>query len=45
MKDAPGCILSHHGMIAMGADLEDAFRNVELIEEAARNYIDTRWEK
>ena len=45
MKDSPGCILSHHGMIAKGKDLEDAFRNVQLIEEAARNYIDRRWEK
>lgn len=45
MKDAPGCILSHHGMITKGKDLEDAFRNVELIEEAAKDYIDRRWEK
>ena len=45
MKGSPGCILSHHGMIAKGRDLEDAFRNVQLIEEAARDYIDKRWEK
>ena len=45
MKSSPGCILSHHGMIAKGRDLEDAFRNVQLIEEAAREYIDKRWEK
>ena len=45
MKGSPGCILSHHGMIAKGRDLEDAFRNVQLIEEAAREYIDKRWEK
>lgn len=40
-----GCILSHHGMIAKGADLEEAFRNVRLIEEAAEEYIDSRLEK
>lgn len=45
IKNSPGCILSHHGMIAKGADLESAFENVELIEEAAREYIDKRWEK
>ena len=41
----PGCILAHHGMIAKGGDLEEAFRNVRLIEEAARDYIDRRLEK
>ena len=45
MKDAPGCILSHHGMIARGKDLDEAFRNVSLIEDAAREYINKRWEK
>ena len=43
--DNPGCILSHHGMIAKGADLEEAFRYVRLIEEAAEEYIDSRLEK
>ena len=41
----PGCILSHHGMIAKGRDLEEAFRSVRLIEEAAEEYIDSRLEK
>ncbi len=41
----PGCILSHHGMIAKGSDLEEAFRNVRLIEEAAEEYINRRLEK
>ena len=45
MKNSKGCILSHHGMIARGEDLEEAFENVALIEEAAREYIDKRWEK
>ena len=45
MRNAPGCILSHHGMIARGADLEEAFENVRLIEEAAEEYINGRWEK
>ena len=43
--DNPGCILSHHGMIAKGADLEEAFRYVRLIEEAAEEYINRRLEK
>jgi L-fuculose-phosphate aldolase len=41
----PGCILSHHGMIAKGKDLEEAFRYVRLIEEAAEEYINRRLEK
>ena len=41
----PGCILAHHGMIAKGSDLEEAFRNVCLIEEAAEEYINKRLEK
>ena len=45
IKDTPGCILAHHGMIAKGESLEDAFENVKLIEEAAREYINSRWEK
>ena len=45
MKNAPGCILSHHGMIAKGASLEEAFENVRQIEEAAEEYINRRWEK
>lgn len=42
---SPGCILSHHGMIAKGADLPEAFRNVSLIEKAAEDYINSRLEK
>ncbi len=41
----PGCLLAHHGMIAKGKDLEEAFRNVRLIEEAAEEYINSRLEK
>ena len=45
IKASPGCILAHHGMIAKGGSLEEAFENVKLIEEAAREYINRRWEK
>ena len=45
IKESQGCILSHHGMIARGTSLEDAFENAGLIEEAAREYINRRWEK
>lgn len=37
-----GCILAHHGMIAKGGSLEEAFRNCCLIEEAAEEYINNR---
>ena len=42
---APGCIMAHHGMIAKGKDLAEAMELTELIEAAAREYIDRRWEK
>jgi L-fuculose-phosphate aldolase len=40
-----GCIISHHGMAAVGPDLETAFANCEKIEQAAERYINKRWEK
>lgn len=45
IRETPGCILSHHGMIARGTSLEEAFENAGLIEEAAEEYINRRWEK
>ena len=45
MKDAPGCILSHHGMVCCGKDLDDAFDTAVEIEEAAGMYIDKRWDQ
>ena len=39
-----GALLSHHGMVCYGKDLEEAFRIAGEIEEAAREYIDKRWE-
>lgn len=41
----PGCIMSHHGMICWGRDLPDAFDKCRKIEQAAKAYIDRRWEK
>lgn len=37
-----GCIMSHHGMISCGADIVDCFDKCCKIEEAARQYIDSR---
>lgn len=44
LADATGCILSNHGMIAVGADLFQAFERAKKIEQAATEYIDRRWE-
>ena len=40
-----GCIMAHHGMICCGEDLFDTFQKCGMIEEAARQYIDRRWEE
>ena len=37
--DAPACILSHHGVIVRGKDLEDAFRICRALEDACRDYL------
>ncbi len=37
-----GCIMSHHGMIACGFDIEDCFEKTRLIEKAAESYVDKR---
>lgn len=44
LGDAPGCLMSHHGMICYGRDLADAYRKCRMIEQAAMEYIDKRWE-
>jgi len=38
-----GCIMTAHGMIAGGRDLENAFDNCCKIESCARDYIERRW--
>lgn len=37
--DAPACFLAHHGVIARGKDLEDAFRIYRALEDACRDYL------
>ena len=34
-----GCIMSHHGMIACGEKLEDAFDHCVMMEECGKNYL------
>ena len=36
-------ILFHHGMLAVGADIEEAFRVCRAVEQAAKEYIDARY--
>lgn len=37
-----GCIMAHHGMICCGADLKEAFHVCGAMEEAARQYVESR---
>lgn len=37
-----GCIISHHGMICCGENIEDCFLKASKIEEAAARYLDKR---
>ena len=39
-----GVIMSNHGMLCCGRDLPDAFEKAEAMEEAARRYIESKWE-
>lgn len=34
-----GCIMSHHGMVACGADIETAYDNCAKMEECGRKYL------
>lgn len=45
MKDGVGCIIAHHGMVACGQNIEEAYSRCEKIEQAAERYINKRWEK
>lgn len=39
------CFMSHHGMVAVGENIEDAFKNCALVELTAKNYIEANYEK
>lgn len=39
-----GCFMSHHGMVAVGATIEEAFKNCALIELTAKEYINSNYE-
>lgn len=40
-----GCLMKNHGMVAVGADLEDAFHTARSIENAAKARIQKFWEE
>ena len=39
LGDKAGCIMSHHGMMACGTDIEDAYRNCADMEECGKKYL------
>ncbi len=41
--DGMGAIMTAHGMICGGRDLETAFENCEKMERCAADYIESRW--
>lgn len=41
--DGMGAIMTAHGMICGGRDLETAFENCEKMEHCAADYIESRW--
>lgn len=45
LGERSGCIMSNHGMIACGEDLETAFRICEAMEKAAEEYIESRMKR
>lgn len=42
LRDRGACLLGHHGLIAVGADLPHAFRAASVTEATARVYLDAR---
>jgi L-fuculose-phosphate aldolase len=42
LADRGACFMPHHGLLAVGADLERAFRAASVTEAAARVYLDAR---
>ena len=45
LGDRSGCIISNHGMIACGKDLQDALEICLAMEKAAEQYIEARISK
>lgn len=45
MKNADGCIMRNHGMLAIGADIEQAFDRCLKMEQAATANVERRWQK
>ncbi len=45
LGDRAGCIMSNHGMVCCGSDIEDAFSIALAIEKAAESYIESRFKK
>ncbi len=39
-----GCLMAHHGMICVGRNMAEAFDRCQAAEEAAKRYIDSRWD-
>ncbi len=42
LGNGKGCIMAHHGMVCCGVDLKQTFHICSMIEEAARQYIESR---
>ena len=42
LVDRGACLLRHHGLLAVGADLARAFRAASVTEHAAKVYLDAR---
>lgn len=42
LRDRGACVLGHHGLIAIGADLPRAFRAASVTEATSRVYLDAR---
>ena len=45
LGDRKGCIMSNHGMVAVGTDLDEAFENAIAMEEAARILVNHRMDQ
>ena len=42
LADRQACLLANHGVIALGEDVESAFKMAQLVEERARQYLFSR---
>lgn len=42
LKDRKACLLANHGMIAIGPDLQSAYRMAQAVEELAKHYCLSR---